>query len=310
MYQPTTRVLTVLELLQAHPQISGTQLAKYLEVDVRSVRRYITMLQDLGIPVEADTGRHGGYRLRPGFKPPPLIFSEDEVLAVAVGLIMVNKVGINTEAGAVESAVAKIGRILPAKLREQVQAIQENLIVDFADTKTRVAARFVTRLNLAVQQQRQILLIYQDGEERTVDSYGVLYRSGRWYLVGYCHLRKGIRNFRLDRMQKVELLATTFIPPSNFSALEYLINAIATIPDTWNVEVVVKATLEELRRVIPPTLATLEEHAEGTLFKASFDDLDRLARMLIGFGYPILSCEPKELKEAFVKVVNELKKLE
>src|SRR5438874_4669026 len=63
MYHPTTRVLTVLELLQAHRQMSGPKLAERLEVDVRSVRRYITMLQDLGIPIEAERGRYGNYRL-------------------------------------------------------------------------------------------------------------------------------------------------------------------------------------------------------------------------------------------------------
>src|SRR6266702_3561230 len=73
MYHPTTRVLTVLELLQSHRQISGPKLAERLEVDIRSVRRYITMLQDLGIPIETERGRYGTYRLRPGFKLPPLM---------------------------------------------------------------------------------------------------------------------------------------------------------------------------------------------------------------------------------------------
>ena len=66
MYHPTTRVLAVLELLQARGRLSGPELAERLEVDLRTVRRYVTMLQDLGIPVEAERGRHGGYRLRPG----------------------------------------------------------------------------------------------------------------------------------------------------------------------------------------------------------------------------------------------------
>ncbi len=73
MYHPTTRVLAVLELLQAHGRLSGPELAGRLEVDLRTVRRYVTMLQDLGIPVEAERGRYGGYRLRAGFKLPPVL---------------------------------------------------------------------------------------------------------------------------------------------------------------------------------------------------------------------------------------------
>ncbi len=88
MYHPTTRVLTVLELLQSRQQLSGAELASRLEVDRRTVRRYVTMLQDLGIPVEGERGRHGGYRLRPGFKLPPLMFTEDEALALTLGLLV------------------------------------------------------------------------------------------------------------------------------------------------------------------------------------------------------------------------------
>lgn len=81
-YRPTARVLTVLELLQAHGRMTGAELARRLEVEVRTIRNYIETLRDLGIPVEAERGRYGAYRLRPGYKLPPLIFTEDEALAL------------------------------------------------------------------------------------------------------------------------------------------------------------------------------------------------------------------------------------
>src|SRR6185295_1341775 len=94
MYHPTTRLLTVLELLQTHAQMSSTELAARLEVDARTIRRYILMLQDLGIPIEAELGRHGGYSLRPGFKLPPLMFSNDEALALILGLLAARNLGL------------------------------------------------------------------------------------------------------------------------------------------------------------------------------------------------------------------------
>src|ERR1051326_3862057 len=102
MYFPTTRVLTALELLQSRPNISGPELAGRLEVDVRTVRRYITMLQDLGIPVEAGRGRYGSYRLRPGFKLPPMMFTDDEALSLTLGLLAARKMGLGGAAPAVE----------------------------------------------------------------------------------------------------------------------------------------------------------------------------------------------------------------
>jgi biotin operon repressor len=108
MYHPTTRVLTVLELLQSHQRLSGPDLARRLEVNVRTARRYITMLQDMGIPIEAERGRHGAYRLRAGFKLPPLMFNEDEALAVILGLQAARELGLAATAPAVEGALAKI----------------------------------------------------------------------------------------------------------------------------------------------------------------------------------------------------------
>src|SRR5437667_12897024 len=107
MYHPTTRVLTVLELLQAHRQMSGPRLAERLEVDVRSVRRYITMLQDLRIPIAAERGRYGNYRLLRGFKLPPWMLSEDEALALTLGLLAPRRLGLAMAARAGEGALAQ-----------------------------------------------------------------------------------------------------------------------------------------------------------------------------------------------------------
>src|SRR5688572_32833634 len=108
MYQPATRVLAVLEMLQSRGRLSGRELAERLEVDLRTVRRYVTMLQDLGIPVDGERGRHGGYRLRPGYKLPPLMLSDDEALAVTLGLIAARRLGLAASTPAVGGALTKI----------------------------------------------------------------------------------------------------------------------------------------------------------------------------------------------------------
>src|SRR5260221_3217996 len=130
MYHPTTRVLTVLELLQSNRQISGPRLAERLEVDIRSVRRYITMLQDLAIPIETERGRYGTYRLRPGFRLLPLMFTGGEALALTLGLLAARRLGLTVTAPAVEGALVKIDRVLPASLRERVLAVQHTLVLD------------------------------------------------------------------------------------------------------------------------------------------------------------------------------------
>src|SRR5712691_7296625 len=94
MYHPTTRVLTVLELLQSRGRMTGAEIARRLEVNIRTARHYIEMLQDLGIPVVAERGRYGAYRLRPGYKLPPLFFTEEEAFALTLSLVMAREQGL------------------------------------------------------------------------------------------------------------------------------------------------------------------------------------------------------------------------
>ena len=106
MYYPTTRVLTLLELLQSHPALTGAEIARRLEVDTRTARRYIAMLEELGIPIMADRGRHGGYRLMPGFHLPPLMLNEDKAFALTLGLLAARRLGLAAHAPGVVGALA------------------------------------------------------------------------------------------------------------------------------------------------------------------------------------------------------------
>ena len=312
MYHPTSRVLIVLELLQARGHMSGPELATRLEVDVRTVRRYIILLQEIGIPIEVVIGRHGGYRLRPGFKLPPLMFTNDETLAITLGILVVQKLGISAMVPTVESAMAKIMRVLPVDLRTQVEALQTALVIGIRSPDELVERIVVETVSLAARQNRQVWLRYRTGAnedtERTLDPYGVVCHNRRWYTVGYCHLRQQVRVFRLDRVQAVEMRAETFSPPADFPLLEYIIQSFAAIPDTWNVEVLLLTSLEEAQRKVPPGLATLEvaSHTQGVTLSASIHNLTWMARFLIGLGCPFVIEQPAELRSALRELAHEM----
>src|SRR5215208_5143200 len=130
MYHPTTRVLAVLALLQAHGRMSGSELAQRLEVNIRTLRRYIIMLQDLGIPIEAERGRNGAYVLSAGFKLPPMMFTNEEALALTVGLLSARRLNLADTDRAVESALAKLERVMPLELKNRVRALTETITLD------------------------------------------------------------------------------------------------------------------------------------------------------------------------------------
>jgi len=310
MYFPTTRVLTVLELLQSHPRLSGPELAERLEVNTRTVRRYITMLQDLGIPVEAERGRYGTYRLRPGFKLPPLMFTEEEAQALTLGLLAARKLGLAVEAPAAEGALAKIERVLPDKVRARVQAIYETLIFDVQSPDTTPSGEVIGTLCAAVQQGKPVWLEYQSWQAETtrrkVELYGLVYRHGLWYTVGYCHLRQDLRVFRLDRVKSAEISEETYIRPSDFDSLAYITRSIAMTPAPWLVDVLLETTLEEARKMVPPALATLEQTSDGVVFRCYVNHLEWIAHFLAGLDCPILIRQPEELYEALQKLAEKI----
>ncbi|GAC1391506.1 MAG: YafY family protein [Ktedonobacteraceae bacterium] len=310
MYFPTTRVLTVLELLQSRQQISGIELAKRLEVDQRTVRRYVTMLQDMGIPVESRRGRYGAYHLRPGFKLPPLMFRDDEAFALTIGLIAVRKLGLAVAAPAVESVLAKIERVLPLALKEHVRAVQETLVFDFNPAKNAPASEVVTTLCIAALQKRRVMMHYQawNGEatERPLDPYGLVCRSGFWYTVGYCHLRQDLRSFRLDRIVSVAMHEETFVPPLDFDCLEFVVRSLPMIPATWLIDVLLETTLEEARSMVSPVVAILEQEEHGVVFRSYVSNLDWIAYVLAGLRCPLVIRNPPELRDAMHRLANNI----
>jgi predicted DNA-binding transcriptional regulator YafY len=130
MYDPIMRVLTVLEILQAREHVSGAELAKRLEVNPRTVQRYIARLQDLCIPVESTRGVGGAYRLKPGFRLPPMMFTDEEAFALMLGLHALRHLGLVAFAPATEGAAAKFGRVLPDPLRDSANSVEEVIAIE------------------------------------------------------------------------------------------------------------------------------------------------------------------------------------
>lgn len=310
MYSPVTRLLTVLNLLQARPSITAAELAERLEVNTRSARRYITMLQDLGIPIEAVRGRYGGYRLGASYKLPPLMWTEEEALAVTLGLRVVQQTGLTSIVPTVESALAKVERVLPPALRARIQAVQETVVMDLASPITPSPGNRVMLLSAAAYQGQRVWMRYEakDGEEteRTLDCYGLVYRVGHWYAIGYCHLRQAVRVFRLDRVRHMELRQERFERPSNFDSLGYALQEFAAIPSLWLVEVLLETTLERVRWAVPPEFATLEEVSGGILLRAYDDSLEHTARFLVSLGCPFHVIQPPALREALQQLAEEI----
>lgn len=295
MSRPTTRVLAVLEMLQARGRVSGTELSAALAVDGRTLRRYIVALEALGIPITSERGRFGGYALVAGFKLPPMMFNDDEAMALAVGLLAARGIGLAESAPAVASAHAKLERVMPAKLRRRLRAVDETIALELPRTHTAAGTGdALATLSVAAQACQRVQLRYRAvGDEvsmRQFDAYGLAWRSGRWYAVGHCHLRQGLRSFRIDRIEAVRPLPVSFARPDGFDAIAYLAQSVATMARAHAIEVLLHTDHATARQEVFPALGILAAVTGGVLLRAQADDLDWFARELsrLPFDFQIL----------------------
>ena len=313
-YRPTTRLLSMLELLQARGRMDGPELARRLEVGERTVRRYVAMLKEMGVPVESERGRYGSYALRPGVKLPPMMFTDEEALGLTLGLLAARRLGLSGVAPAVEGALAKVERVMPVALRERVRDLEETVTPAVAPPATLPTGEVVLRIASAVRGCKRIHLRYRSGQleetEREVNPYGVVHREGYWYTFGYDHLRGGTRLFRLDRILDVEVLGATFVRPVGLESPEGVLRAVANLPsDDWPVEVLLETTLAEAREEIPPMIAALEEADGGVTLRCSTSDLNWMARVLARLACRFVVRRPPELREALRRRAAEIRDL-
>jgi predicted DNA-binding transcriptional regulator YafY len=310
MYHPTSRVLTVLELLQSRPSITGPELAARLEMDVRTVRRYITHLQDVGIPVEANIGRYGGYRLRPGFKLPPLMLNEEEATAVVLGLLASTWLGVEQSPVAIEGALAKVSRVLPLQARERLEAVASRVVLFPHDQPGRPDASLLIKLSEAIGQQQRIAIDYRSYHDqvthRKVEPYSVVGRNGYWYLVGYCCLRQDFRTFRLDRIQQIALLTESFERAENFDYQAYLKEQYSEASGGYHIEVEFQAPFYTVQQKIPSSFGQLSATPTGTLFQSQYEDIIGTARYLVALDLPFVVHDPPELREALLHLAERI----
>ena len=311
MASPTSRLLELLELLQARPLTTGREIADRLGIDPRTARRYVDVLQGLGIPVEGQRGVGGGYRIRPGYRLPPLMLADDEAVVVVLGLLATRGTRADGSPDAVDGALAKINRVLPSTLRRQVEALEETLSFTRTTGAAPADAAAVLMLADAIRRRRRLLVAYRtfSGEEseRELSPHGLVVHSGRWYLAAHDHTRDDLRTFRVDRMLRTALADAACVPPpEGFDAVAYVSRSLASVPWNWEVEALLDLPIDAAARRIPATLAELIDDPEGTLLRMRVDSLDWMATVLAGLGCDFTIRRPDELRASVRTLADRL----
>lgn len=217
-------MLAILWLLRAQRRLTAARMAEELEISERTVYRYIDSLCASGVPIIADLGPDGGYRLAENFQGAPLFFEPTELNAIFHAAQFAEEMGY-PHSQALESATTKIRQNLTLEQQERITrhtaAFRAIRLPRGGDVQP-----WLAYLEQAVADTERVRIAYQkpeqrEAEERTVDPYGVVHSAGLWYMVGLCHERQAIRQFRVDRVRTVWPTGERFERPADFRLEEY-----------------------------------------------------------------------------------------
>jgi predicted DNA-binding transcriptional regulator YafY len=303
MPTPASRLITLITLLQNRPNQKAAGLANTLGVSVRTLHRYFGMLDEMGIPVYAERGPYGGFSLVRGYKLPPLVFTPEEATALSLGTGLVEEMWGALYREAAHAALAKLENLLPEAQRDEVTWARHALVTTglyHPSLDTQAAA--LETLRRSIRESHRVTMIYQSAAatepgKRKLDPYALALRWGWWYVVGYCHTRKGVRTFRIDRIQEVSLADEMFELPADFDAREFL----ARDPEG---QLQIRTRLRFAREAAHIARTNraywdeLEEQADGSVVvTATAPDLQWAASNTLAYGPAVEVLEPPELRQ-------------
>nr|WP_276604814.1 YafY family protein [Nannocystis sp. RBIL2] len=294
----STRVLRLLSLLQARREWPGDELAERLEVDVRTIRRDVDRLRELGYAIEASSGPGGGYRLGPGTRTPPLLLDDDEALAVAVALGAAGTVA-NLQAVALR-VLAKLDQLLPSRLRRRLGALA-GVTLSLLDRGTAVDLGVLTTIAAACRDEVELRFEYGDRQgqstTRQVQPLRLVHTGRVWYLVAWDQGRESFRTFRVDRVAPKLARGARFSPrelPEDVAT--YVSRSIAVAPYRQQARVRLHASPEAIAERVPPWIGLRESSdASGSVFVIGADSAEALAALIVHAGVEFTLIEPAEL---------------
>lgn len=310
-------MLAILWMLNSGTKVTAKQISEKLEINIRTVYRYINALCASGVPIISDTGHSGGYSLLGRFINAPLFFDVEEQKVLLHAAVFAKEAGYPFSE-ALKKATEKLKMY---SNREQERLLKSHL-VGFEVINHEIAPSIKTvleELGQAVANEFSIEIEYCSGHKeqfrsRVIDPYGMLYWNNRWYTVGFCHLRNEIRSFRVERISQIKRTQMTFKRPEAFSAGEFFLQNLLPDPASKDsmVSLIISGSSEALDDLCVHWFLG-HYLQERTLNQAVFL-LDEIAMhayvpsFLLPYGKAIQVIEPQSLKKKLVSVVSELMK--
>ncbi|RIW30744.1 YafY family transcriptional regulator [Bacillus salacetis] len=307
-------MLAILWMLRSGEKITAQQISEKLEMNIRTVYRYIDTISISGVPIISEPGHNGGYSLMNNFIEAPLFFETEEQTSLFHAAVFAEEAGYYG-GEALNRAISKL-----SKYSNQEQETKRNQQVTSLEVISRLSspsmATFLKDLEQALAGGYSVNILYHKSggrqlHDRLVDPYRIIYWNNKWYMIGFCHLRNDIRSFRVDRIESLNLTENKFNRPENFSARDFFIkNLLPAIEDREEMSLVIngdKSVLDDIcqhwflghyleERTINQAVFLLEKEMIHTY----------VPYLLLPYNKSLKVIEPASLKERMIEVLSEL----
>lgn len=308
-------MMAILWMLNSGRKITAKQIAEKLELNIRTVYRYMDALSASGVPIISDAGHHGGYTLLNNFMKSPLFFDVEEQTALLHAAAFAKEAGYFL-GEALNSATAKLAMYSNQEQKRRIEQHIEGLEVVGPNRKLSMEP-VLGKLEQGIVNETSVEIEYQTSHEehskrRMIDPYGIIYWHNNWYIVAYCHFRHEIRNFRVGRIINIIQTQMTFNRPQSFSASAFFMKSLL-------LEVEDKQGLMPL--IVGGKTSVLDDlcqhwflghHCKERTSKNAIFLLDEevihiyVPYLLLPYGKSIQVIEPSSLKQKMIEVLYEL----
>lgn len=308
-------MLAIVWLLKSRGRMTAKDLAETLEISIRSVYRYVDSLCASGVPIEAESGHQGGYRLPSSYEQVPLFFTAEEKTALVHSSLFAKKAGYPFTS-ALTSALRKIEQFSSAEQKENLSL--SSVSIDVVATTDHSGYTSTLRdLQQAITKGQTMHINYRKTKSETdvkrdINPYGLIHWRDNWYVVAYCHLRHDVRIFRADRIVQCAQTPLRFVRPDGFSATDFFVERQLTA--TTNTDKLTRVTVAGDRDAMDDLVKhwflaprLVSKSAQEALFLVEEGVLDSyVPHILLPFGQSIRVRGPESLKNRIVHLLFEL----
>ncbi|HCQ88995.1 MAG TPA: DNA-binding transcriptional regulator [Clostridium sp.] len=308
-------MLAILWMLNSGAKITAKQIAEKLEINIRTVYRYIDSLCASGVPILSDVGQNGGYRLLNNFIQAPLFFDVEEQKALLHAAVFAKEAGYPFS-----ESLSNVTQKLKMYSNREQESILNRHLAGFEVINRNIAPSVKTtleELERAVANEYSVEIEYRTSHEeqprsRVIDPYGILYWNNKWYTVGFCHLRNQIRSFRAERILQIKRTQMIFKRPETFSVRKFFLQNL--LPDSTGKDGVISLIISGRAEALDDLCIHwfLGHHLKERTSNQAVFLLDEIAihayvpYFLLSYGKAIQVIEPQSLKKKLVTVASEL----